>query len=185
MMFADAFPPVTIPSWVERIALPKYPIVPFAAYVLLGVGMLLLLIGYFVPIKKLPALLAALALLAYYPLSYLALWFLFRFDEQERAAREPSKFEDFLIHHTHVLDWCILGVCAFFGLVFFMWTVWATVRKQRRRWRNPTAATDNLLAVQPISQQQAASRSAAAASPPLKTAKKPPAPPASDNPLHA
>ena len=131
-MSPTEFAPITIPAWVERVALPKYPIMPLAGYVLLGLGALLLLMGYFAPLKKLPALLTALALMAYYPLSYLALWFLFRFDEQNRALREPNKFEAFLFSHTVVLDWCILGVCAFFGFVFFVLTVWLTVRKHRR-----------------------------------------------------
>jgi hypothetical protein len=181
-MFATEFPPVTIPDWIERIALPKYPIVPFAAYVLLGIGALLLLIGYFAPIKKIPALLAALAFMAYYPLSYLALWFLFRFDEAERAAREPSKFEDFLFHHTHALAWSILGVCAFFGVVFLLWTVGATVRKHRRLRQKQMATQEKPIAVQPIARPQTASLPAAA--PPHKAAKRPPAPPASDNPFN-
>lgn len=181
MTFADAFPPVAIPSWVERVALPKYPIMPLAASVLLGIGALLLLIGYFAPVKKLPALLAALAFLAYYPLSYLALWFLFRFDEQERAAREPNKFEDFLFHHTHALDWFLLGVCAFFGLVFFVWTVWATVRKHRRMQPNQTVASAETSALPSVAPPHG---EAAAPKPPQrKVMKKPPAPPASDNPF--
>lgn len=131
-MFATDFPPVTVPSWVERVALPRYPSMPLAAYVLLGCGAFVLLVGYFAPIKKLPSLLCGLALLAYYPLSYLAHWFLFRFDERERAAREANRFEDFFFHRTRLLDGSILGTCAFFGLVFLVWTAWATVGKRRR-----------------------------------------------------
>lgn len=149
MLASENIAPVTIPSWVERVALPKYPIMPIAGYVLLGIGALLLLIGYFAPIKKVPALLAALAFMAYYPLSYLALWFLFRFNEEERAAREPSKLEDFLFHHTHALGWCILGVCALFGLAFLAWTVGATLRKHRRLRQKKIVVEDKPIAVQP------------------------------------
>ncbi|HTU21859.1 MAG TPA: hypothetical protein VMG10_27725 [Gemmataceae bacterium] len=195
-MFATEFPAVTIPSWVERVALPKYPIMPLAGYVLLGLGALLLLIGYFAPIKKLPALTASLALMAYYPLSYLALWFLFRFDEKTRADREPNKFEEFLFDHTHVLDWSILGACAFFGFVFFVLTVWLTVRKHRRVRVKEAATTDNSFAAQPAARpvsppQPAAARPTAPrpAAPPQvpqvkKVSKKPPAPPPSDNPFN-
>jgi len=195
-MFATEFAPFTIPSWVERVALPKYPIMPLAGYVLLGFGGLLLLIGYFAPIKKLPALLASLALMAYYPLSYLALWFLFRFDEQARAPREPNKFEEFAFKHTHVMDWSILGVCAFFGFVFFVWTVWATVRKRRRSRVKETTSADNPFAAQPVSRpvsrpQPAAARPTAPrpTAPPQvpqarKVPKKPPEPPTSDNPFN-
>jgi len=204
-MFAVEFAPVTIPSWVERVALPKYPIMPFAGYILLGLGVLLLLIGYFAPIKKLPALLAAAALMAYYPLSYLARWFLFRFDAEARALREPNKFEEFLFSHTRILDWSILGICAFFGFVFLVWTMWATLRKWRRPHVKETASTDKPFAPQPASRplsppqpaprpvsppQLAAARPAAPPRPPApppmpqvkKVPKKPTAPP-SDNPF--
>jgi hypothetical protein len=193
-MFAAEFAPITIPSWVERVALPKYPIMPIAAYVLLGLGALLLLIGYFAPIKKLPALLSALALLAYYPLAYLALWFLFRYDEHERALREPNKFEEFLYHHTRVMDWSILGVCGFFGFVLFVWTVWATLRKRRRLHEKEMSSADIPFAEQPVARPVARPRPTArpaaprpAPAPPQapqakKMPKKPSTPP-SDNPF--
>lgn len=176
-MFAVEFAPVTIPSWVERVALPKYPIVPLAGYILLGLGVLLLLIGYFAPIKKLPALLAAIALMAYYPLSYVALWFLFRFDAEARALREPNKIEEFLFSHTRILDWSILGGCAFFGFVFFVWMMWATLRKWRQPRLKETAAADNPAAPQPasrpVSRPQPVSRPV---SPPQPAAARPPVP---------
>jgi hypothetical protein len=189
-MFATEFPPVTIPSWVHEAALPKYPFVSISGYVLLGLGLLVLLIGYFTPIKKLPSLLAGLALLSYYPLAYAAHWFLFRFDEKERAAREPSKFEDFLFHHTRVLDWSILGLCAFFGLVFFVWTMWATVRKRRRLRAKASPGADNAFVAPPPRPQSATAKPAVGrpAAPQLpaarKVVKKPPAPPTSDNPFN-
>lgn len=192
-MFATDFPPVTIPSWVERVALPKYPIMPLTGYVLLGIGVLLLLIGYFTPIKKLPALMATLTLMAYYPLAYVALWFLFRFDENERALREPNKFEEFLFHHTRALDWSVLGLCAFFGFVFFVWTVWATLRKRRLSPVKEMIRTDNPFAAQPVPQpvarpqptaRPAASRPASSPpAPPVKNMPKRPAAPPSDKPF--
>jgi len=45
---------ISIPSWIERIALPEYPNMPILAYFLLGIGAMLLTIGYFAPIKKIP-----------------------------------------------------------------------------------------------------------------------------------
>jgi hypothetical protein len=193
-MFATDFPSVTIPSWVERVALPKYPIMPLSAYVLLGIGALLLLIGYFTPIKKLPALMTALSLMAYYPLAYLALWFLFRFQEQERTLREPNKVEEFLFRHTRVLDWSLLGLCGFFGFVFLVWTVWATIRKRRRAPVKETSGADNPFgaqpAPQPVARPQPTARPAAPrptasppAPPPKKVPKKPASPPSSDNPF--
>jgi hypothetical protein len=173
-MFAAEFSPITIPSWVNRVALPKYPFMPFAGYILLGLGASILLIGYFTPIKKLLSLLAGLVLLAYYPLAYLAHWFLFRFDEAQRSLHEPSKFEEFLFHHTLVLDWSLLSVCAFLGLVFFVWTVWATIRK---RWgARETASPEMPVAVQPAKVRPAP--------PPRAVPKKPPAPPSSGDPFH-
>lgn len=195
-MFATEFAPITIPSWVEHVALPKYPIMPLAGYALLGLGIVLLLIGYFAPIKKLPALLAALAALAYYPVAHLALWFLFRFDEKERALREPNKFEEFLFHHTRILDWSILGLCALLALVFLVWTVWATLRKRRRLRGKETVGADSPFAAPPVSRpvsapQPAAARPAAPhpaapaqASQARKVPKKPSAPPPSDNPFN-
>ncbi|MGH7173512.1 MAG: hypothetical protein ACRELG_24795 [Gemmataceae bacterium] len=195
-MFATEFAPIIIPSWVERVALPKYPIMPIAGYVLLGLGALLLLIGYFAPIKKLLALLAALTLMAYYPLSYLALWFLFRFDAQQRALREPNKFENFLLSRTWVIDWVILGICAFFGFGFLVWTVWATVRKHRRPRPKESASPDNPFAAQPaarpVSRPQPAAARPTAPRPPAppqapqarQVPKKPPAPPPADNPFN-
>jgi hypothetical protein len=53
-MSAEDTVTVTVPSWVEHIALPEYPAMPILAFVMLGFGTLLLLIGYFAPIKKNP-----------------------------------------------------------------------------------------------------------------------------------
>ena len=187
-MFAIEFSPPTLPDWVNCVALPKYPSMSLAAYVLLGLGTLVLLIGYFTPIKKLPSLLAGLTLLAYYPLSYIAHWFLFRFDEQQRAVREPNKFEEFFFHRTWVLDWSILGACAFFGLVFLVWTIWGTLRKRRRSRQKETAKVDNLFALpSPVLPRVATTQAPAPRPPapaPRKVPKKPPAPPTSDNPFN-
>jgi predicted lysophospholipase L1 biosynthesis ABC-type transport system permease subunit len=172
-MFPDA--PVTLPDWIQRVALPKYPSMPIPAYVLLGLGVLVLLIGYFAPIKKLPSLLAGLTLLAYYPLAYAAHWFLFRYDRQERAQHEPSKFEDFLFHRTWVIDWSLLSSCALCGLLFLLWTVVATLRKRRRRRVSETARADN-----PFTSAPAVRPSAPAA---RQVAKKSPPSPPSDNPF--
>lgn len=187
-MFAIEFSPPTIPDWVNRIALPKYPSMPLAGYVLLTIGVLVLLIGYFTPIKKLPSLLAGGTLLAYYPLSYIAHWLLFRFDERERALREPNKFEDFFFHRTWVLDWSILGVCAFFGLVFLVWTIWATLRKRRRLSPKESVRVDKTVSPSPPVQPRVATTPATAPRPPAaaprKVPKRPPAPPSSDNPFN-
>src|SRR5215469_3980097 len=148
-MFAEDITTITVPSWIGRIALPEYPAMPILGYVMLGMGALLLLIGYFAPIKKIPSLLTAVALLAYYPLAFLLYWFLFRYDEQNRALREKTKFEVFLFEHTHAFEWVILGACAFFGFLFFVWTVWATVRKWRRTHLRETAGEDKPVAQRP------------------------------------
>lgn len=181
-MFAADFTTVVLPDWVNRVALPKYPFMPFAGYVLLGLGASLLLIGYFAPIKKLPSLLAGLVLLAYYPLAYLAHWFLFRFNESQRSLREPNKFEEFLFHHTLVLDWSLLGICAFFGLVFFIWTVWATIRKRWGRRAREMAGPEIAVAAPPARRPQPAT--ARPVPPPRAVPKKPSAPPSSDDPFH-
>ncbi|HEY7308982.1 MAG TPA: hypothetical protein VH643_06390 [Gemmataceae bacterium] len=191
-MSAEDTVTVTVPSWVEHIALPEYPAMPILAFVMLGFGTLLLLIGYFAPIKKIPSLLTALALLAYYPLAFTFYWFLFRFDEQKRALREHTKFEEFLLDHTHAFEWAILGVCAFFAFLFFVWTVWATVRKYRRRRPREIVSESSPFAAQPAVPQAAARprpaapRPAAAPEVPQvrKVAKKPPPPPPSDNPFN-
>ncbi|HWG45299.1 MAG TPA: hypothetical protein VN688_21225 [Gemmataceae bacterium] len=188
---------ITIPSWVERIALPEYPAMPIAGYVLLALGALLLMIGYFAPIKKLPALLTALVLLAYYPLVYLLSWYLFRYDEQGRLSREPTKFEVFLLEHKTAFEWSILGICAFFGLLFFIGTVWATVRKRRRNRVRETASENYPFTEQPVARPQPAFQPQPAnprptaprpSAPPQvpqarKISKKPPSPP-SDNPFN-
>lgn len=177
-MFAIEFSPAKIPPWVERVALPKYPAMPLASYVLLGLGVFLLLIGYFTPIKKLRTLLAGLMLVSYYPLSYLGHWILFRYDEQERALREPNKFEHFLFHHTYVLDWSVLGVCAFFGLLFWLWAIWATLKKRRRLRLQEANGAETALPASPVRPR------ATTAPPTRKAAKKPPAPPPSENPFN-
>jgi hypothetical protein len=182
---------ITVPSWIGRIALPQYPAMPILGYVMFGMGALLLLIGYFAPIKKIPSLLTAVALLAYYPLAFLLYWFLFRYDEQSRALRAQTKFEMFLVEHTHAFDWVILGICAFFGFLFFVWTVWATVRKFRRTPPREATSEDNRLPPQPPAPrpvarpQPAAPRPAASPQIPQarKVPKKPP-PPSSDNPFN-
>lgn len=193
-MFAVETTTITVPSWVERVALPEYPAMPALGYLMLGMGVLLLLIGYFAPIKKIPSLLAVVALVVYYPLAFLLYWFLFRYNERSRALREKTKFEEFLFEHTHAFDWVILSACALFGLLFLAWTVWATVRKRRHHFRE-TTSEDN-----PFAQQAPAPRPAApapptarpipprpAASPQVpqarKVVKKPPPPP-SDNPFN-
>jgi hypothetical protein len=195
MFAAEDLSPITIPSWIERVALPKYPHMEIVGYVLLAIGFLFLVIGYFAPIKKLPSLLAALSLLAYYPLAYLAHWFLFRFNEETRFQSEPSRFEDFLFNHTRAMDWTILGVCAFFGFIYSVWTVWGTIRKYRRLSPQTKVSADNPFADKPVAQpvarpQPAAARPTAprpAAAPPAqpvrKVVKRPPAPPPSDNPF--
>jgi hypothetical protein len=172
-MFAIEFSPARIPDWVNRVALPKYPTMPLAGYVLLGLGGFVLLIGYFIPIEKIRSLLAGLTLTAYYPLAYLTHWLLFRYDEKERAVREANKFEDFLFHHTYVLDWSVLGTCASIGLFLLSWMSWATLRKRKR------TSTDNPAPVEPPIRP----RAAAAPPAPRKVAKKPSAPPPSDNPF--
>ena len=184
--------PIKIPSWIERVALPEYPAMPALGYLMLGMGVLLLLIGYFAPIKKIPSSLAIVALVAYYPLAFLLYWFLFRYDERSRALRERTKFEEFLFEHTHAFDWVILSACAFFGLLFLAWTVWATVRKRRPHLREATSE-DNPFAQQPPTARPAtpappAARPIAprpAAAPPVpqarKVVKKPPPP--SGNPF--
>jgi hypothetical protein len=148
-MFAADTTTITVPSWIARIALPEYPAMPILGYLMLGMGALLLLIGYFAPIKKIPSLLTAMSLLAYYPLAFLLYWLLFRYDEQNRALRERTKFELFLFEHTHAFEWVILGVCAFFGFLFFVWTVWTTVRKWRRTRLRETADEDKPVAQRP------------------------------------
>jgi hypothetical protein len=168
-MFAIEFAPAKIPSWVERVALPKYPNMPLVGYVMLGLGFSILLLGYFTPIKKIRSLLAGLILAGYYPLAYLGHWLLFRYDEQQRSLREASKFEDFLFHHTYVLDWSVLGVCAFFATILLMWMLWATLRNRSRSSAQP--ATNEDIPVAP-----------AVRVPSRKAPKKPPGPP-SDNPF--
>jgi hypothetical protein len=104
--------------------------------------------------------------------------------------RERKKFEVFLFEHTRALEWTILSLCAFFGFLFFVWTVWATVRKRRRARVRETVSESNPFVPQPAVPQPAARpRPAAprpAASPEVpqarKVAKKPPPPP-SDNPF--
>jgi hypothetical protein len=189
-MFAADTTTITVPSWVGRIALPEYPAMPILGYIMLGMGALLLLIGYFAPIKKIPSLLTAVALLAYYPLACLLYWLLFRYDEQNRALRERTKFEVFLFEYTHAFEWVILGVCAFFGFLFFVWTVWATVRKWQRTRLHKTADEDKPIAQRPPAPRPVAAAPPAAprpaASPQVpqarKAVKKPPLPP-SDNPF--
>jgi hypothetical protein len=194
-MFAEETTTITVPSWVGRVALPHYPTMPIAAYVMLGLGLLLLLIGYFSPIKKIPSLLAATALVAYYPLACLLYWFLFRYDEEARALREPTKLESYLHHYAHILEWVILGVCAFFSLLFLVWTVVATLRKGRKRRLSAKTSEDNPFVPQPppasaarpqpAAARPAAPRPGAAPQPPQarKVVRKPPTPPASDNPF--
>lgn len=177
-MFAVEFSPAKIPPWVERIALPKYPSMPLAGYVLLGLGCLVLMLGYFTPMKKIRSLLTGLALLAYYPLSYLGRWLLFRYDEQERALRDANKFEDFLFHHTYVLDYSVLGACASFAAILVLWMLWATWRGRRRARVQPT--TEKAVPAAPPVPARAAN---APPLPPRKAPKKPPAPPSSDNPF--
>jgi hypothetical protein len=132
--------------------------------------------------------------MAYYPLSYFALWFLFRFNEDERALGEPNKLEEFLFNHTHVMEWTILVLCAFVGFVFFVLTVWLTVRKYRRLSVKEEACAGNLSMASAVPQlvarpqpvaRPATPRPAASAPPPQvkKVPKKPSAPPASDNPF--
>ena len=189
-MFAADTTTITVPSWIARIVLPEYPAMPILGYVMLGMGMLLLLIGYFAPISKFPSLLTAVALLAYYPLAFLLYWLLFRYDAQNRALREQTKFEVFLFEHRHAFEWVILGVCAFFGFLFFVWTVWATIRKWQRTRLRETANEDK-----PVTQRLPAARPVKAAPPPAprpaaapqvpqarKVPRKPPTPP-SDNPF--
>ena len=184
--------PITYPPWVERIALPEYPAMPIAGYILLGLGLLLLLIGYFTRIAKVSSLLAALSLLAYYPLAYVFYWFLFRFNESARALRQPTKFEEFLLGHTHTFEWVILGVCTFFGFLFFVLTVWLTLRKHRRTRLPETTSADNPFAARPaparpqtVPARPAAPRPARTSPAPQmrKVVKKPPPPPPSDNPF--
>jgi len=184
--------PITYPPWVERIALPEYPAMPIPGYILLGLGLLLLLIGYFTRIAKISSLLAALSLLAYYPLAYVFYWFLFRYNESARALRQPTKFEEFLQSHTHAFEWVILGACAFFGFVFFVLMIWLTLRKHRRTRVPETTSPDKPVAAPPVSArpQPVPARPAApqpAAPPPArqvrKVVKKPPPPPPPDNPF--
>jgi hypothetical protein len=184
--------PITLPRWVERIALPEYPAMPIPGYILLGLGLLLLLIGYFTRIAKISSLLTSLSLLAYYPLAYVFYWFLYRYDEPARALREPTKFEAFLLRYPHAIEWVILGVCAFLGLVFAGLTVWLTLRKHRRTRVKETVSADNPFLEQPavarpqtVPARPTAPRPAAPAPAPQarKVPKKPPAPPASDNPF--
>jgi predicted lysophospholipase L1 biosynthesis ABC-type transport system permease subunit len=198
-MFAADLPtvsaPVTLPSWVERVALPHYPAMPLAGYVMLGLGALVLLIGYFAPIKKFPALLTGMALLAYYPLAYLFFWLLLRFNQEIQPAREPSKFEVFLRERLHTFSWVILGLCIVLSLLFFVWTVMGTIRKGRRSRKRETAKVDNPFGPQPAAVPQpspagpAVPRPAAPRpAPPVPQArhapKKPSAPPAGDNPFN-
>lgn len=194
MFASEEITPVTIPSWVERVALPKYPHMEIVGYFLLAMGLLILLVGYFVPIKKLPSLLAGLSLLAYYPLAYVAHWFLFRFDEEHRFQSEPSKFEDFLFNHTRAMDWTILGVCAFFAFLYSVWTLWATIRKYRPLRTKVKSNQEIPIAVrtapQPVARppatvpRPAAPRSSTPPAQPVrKVIKKPAVPPSSDNPF--
>jgi hypothetical protein len=184
--------PITYPPWVERIALPEYPAMPLPGYILLGLGLLMLLIGYFTRIAKVSSLLAALSLLAYYPLAYVFYWFLFRFNESARALRPPTKFEEFLLSHTHALEWVILGACAFFGFVYFVLMILLTLRKRRRTCVPETTSADNPFAAppaparpRPVPARPAAPRPAGTPAAPQvrKVVKKPPPPPPSDNPF--
>ncbi len=177
-MFAIEFSPAKIPPWVERVALPKYPTMPLAGYVLLGLGCLVLILGYFTPIKKLRSLLTSLALLAYYPLAYLGRWLLFRYDEQGRALRDANKFEDFLFHHTYVLDYSVMGACALFAAIVLLWMLWSTLRNRRRPLVQKTPEGNGPVAAAPP--RRAANEPPV---PPRKVPKKPPAPPSSDNPF--
>jgi hypothetical protein len=183
---------ITFPPWVQRVALPEYPAMPVPGYILLGLGLSLLLIGYFARISKVSSLLSALALVAYYPLAYVFYWFLYRFDEQARALREPTKFEAFLLRYPHAIEWVILGVCAFLGFVFFVLTIWLTVRRHRRTRVKETVSADNPFAgEQPVAIRRTAPArpttprpaTPAPAPPVRKVPRKPPSPPASDNPF--
>jgi hypothetical protein len=102
--------------------------------------------------------------------------------------------EEFLFNHTHVMEWSILGLCAFFGLVFLVLTVWLTVRKHRRLPVKERVRTDDPVAVASVPRlaarpepvvRPAAPRPTAPPSAPQvkKVPKKPSAPPPSDNPF--
>jgi hypothetical protein len=153
---------ITVPSWVGKLALPDYPSMPEAGYLMLGLGALVLLIGFFAPVRKFPALLTGLALLAYYPLAYLFFWFLLRFNQVVQPERESSKFEDYLRERLHTFSGVILWVCMAISVLFFLWTVWATIRKGRRPRTRETASADNPFTPQPAPQAAAAPQPAPA-----------------------
>ena len=177
-MFAADTTTITVPSWLGRIALPEYPAMSLTGSIMLGLGALVLLIGYFAPIKKLPSLLTGIALLAYYPLAYLLFWFLLCFNRETHQDRQPSKFEVFLLEHIHAFEWVILGLCIFFSVLFFVWTVMATVRKGRRTRTRETAKVDNPFAPQPPMQAAAVPQPAPAGpTAPRPAAPRPAAPP--------
>lgn len=199
-MFAADTTTITVPSWLGPIALPQYPDMPLAGHVMLGLGAVVLLIGYFAPIKKFPSLLTGMALLAYYPLAYLFYWFLLRFNQEGHPDRQPTKFETYLLERLHTFEWGILGLCIVFSLLFFVWTVMATIRKGRRTRTRETASVDNPFAPlpampaaavpQPVPAGPTVPRPAAprpAAAPPVPQARKMPKKPASpggDNPFN-